>query len=79
MSEVILTGSKSTYLSVETLPAILCHQTEQREEGPAKMIKTRITKVRILPNLLAAIVCWALFPDHKRKVKQYLLEVLDCA
>lgn len=78
MSKVIITGNKSTYLSVKTFPVILCHKTEQRKEGPAKMIKTCITKVRILPNLLTGIVFWALIARHKRNVKQYSLAVLDC-
>lgn len=71
-SKVIPAGKRSTHLSVETLPEVLGHQTEHREEGPAKMVKTCITKVRIVPNLLTGVVFWTLITNHKTNVKQHL-------
>lgn len=59
---------------IKTFPTILSHKTEQREKGPAKSIKARVTMVRIFPGLQTYISLGARAAKHER---QYMKCIID--
>lgn len=52
-------SAKFPHLLVKVLPVVLCHQSEQREEGPTKWVETGVAIVGIRSHSLANIPLWA--------------------
>lgn len=52
-------SAKFPHLLVKVLPVVLCHQSEQREEGPTKWVETGVAIVGVRSHSLANIPLWA--------------------
>ena len=53
----------SQHFLVDIFPIILCHQTESRQEGPTKGVKTGVPKVRVSTKTLHARVVFRAWPS----------------
>lgn len=65
------------YLLVEIFPAVLSHQSEEREESPTKVIKAGVAKIWIVACFVTEITIRALpGAEFKKKKSIYSIKIL---
>ncbi len=62
------------YLLVEVFPEVLCHESEEWEEGPAECVKTCVVVVRITACFYTREALWTLsvIPRNTKKYFQFI-------
>ena len=58
-----------SYLLVKVFPVILCHQSKQGKEGPAKGVEACVTIVGVRTTFVAFISLWTLPAGDREPVK----------